>query len=175
MKRFKRVALRALVGVALVVTPSSLLADASVRAPAPPSSAQAIGAAKRLWSAIRAHDPGRIGAAVGARVRMWASFAGLAHTDDFEADIERARFAEQMTTLELGGEPARDWHPLAKPPLAAAAGTVWMGATAASTTAQEGHGTRSADLAFGVRLVDGRALVVAFDATYAESHLIFSR
>jgi hypothetical protein len=164
------------VGVALLIlAPSSLLADASVRAPAPPTSAQAIVVAKRLWSAIRAHDPNRIGAAVGARVHVRASVAGLAVTDDFETDVERGRFAERMTTLELGSEPARDWHRIAQPPLAAAPGTVWIGAGVASTTGEEGHGARSAGVAFGVRLVDGHALVVAFDVTYGESPLIFSR
>jgi hypothetical protein len=161
--------------LALILAPASLLADASVRAPAPPTSAQAVAVAKRLWSAIRSRDPKRIAGAVAARVHLHASLAELVVKDDFETDVERARFAERMTTLELGTEAARDWHLIAEPPLSTPPGTTWVGAAVASSTGEEGHGARIADVAFGVRIVDGHALVVAFDINYGESHLIFSR
>jgi hypothetical protein len=105
---------------------------------------------------------------------MWAHLAGLATDDDYQADVERAKFAEVMMTLELGGEPATDWSPI-KAPLTSTPDTVWVGASVQATTGEEGHGARTGDLSFGVRLVEGRARVVAFDVTYAESHRIFSR
>jgi hypothetical protein len=164
------------VGLALIAAaPSPLSADESIRGPAQPSSAQAIAAAKRLWSAVRARDRGRIAAAAAAPVRMRASVAGLVVKDDHEADVERARFAELMTELDLGTERAEGWRRLEQPPFTTPAGTVWVGADVQASTGSEGHGARTGDLAFGVRLVGGRALVVAFDVSYAESHLIYSR
>ncbi len=158
----------------MLIAARPLFADTSVVAPSTPSTAQATAAAKKLWSAVRAHDRKRIAAAVGPQVRMWAHAAGLATDDDYQAEIERAQFAEKMLTLELGAEPAGDWRAI-KAPLATNAEVVWVGATVQAKSGSEGHGLRSGDLSFGVRLVDGRALVVAFDVAYSESKRIFSR
>lgn len=138
--------------------------------------AQAMASAKRLWSAIRSHDRSRIAAAVGATVHTRADLVGSAGKIDHETDVERARFAESIRTLDLGDEPANDWRAVAAPNSAPGPGITWIGADVTSSAGvREGHGARTANLTFGVRLVGGRALVVAFDAIYGEAGLIFSR
>jgi len=161
--------------LALVALSPRLPADTAVRDPAAPSVPQAMAAAKRLWSAIRAHDRARIGAAVAAAIHTRAALFDEAGKRDHELDVERARFAEKMRTLELGGEPATNWRSI-EAPYSVGPGAVWVSADVESAAGvHEGHGARTATLSFGVRLVGGRALVVAFDAVYGESPLIFSR
>jgi hypothetical protein len=159
----------------IVMMSSTAFADASIEAPPRPSLAQATAAARRLWKAVRARDRNAIAAAVDKQVRMWASLAELAVDDNYQAEVDRASFAARMLTLELGDEPATDWHAVVKPPLKGSADMAWVGAAVQARTGSEGHGARTGDLSFGVRFRDGRALVVAFDVVYGESHRIFSK
>jgi hypothetical protein len=140
-----------------------------------PTTAQAIAAGQRLWSAVRAGSRQRITGAVDARVRMWAALAGFAVTDNYEIDVDLDRFVATMATLELGNEPARDWHLLPRPPLSTAEKTVWVGATIHVRPVSEGGRQKIGALAFGVRFVGGKPLVVAFDVTYTEYGPVFSR
>jgi hypothetical protein len=174
MHLFSRVAWAVALAAVLAI-PSALRADTEVRSPLAPTSSQALSAAKRLWSAIRSHDRARIAAAVDARVHTRAALVGTAGKNDHETDVERARFAEKMTTIDLGSERAEGWHAI-EAPFALGPGIAWIGAEVESAAGVgEGHGARTASLTFGVRLVGGRALVIAFDAIYGESRLIFSR